>query len=410
MAEVGSGATDVVASVARVQAAHCNGHLYIADGSEAQDYDPINDSVAAFAPRIGDLIQSVKLVANWRNRLVWSGAVQDPQNIFMSRADDAYDYDYGQDDAQSAVALNLGVNGRIGDPVQALCPASDNMLIVGCTRSIHAIMGDPAMGGQSVLVTNETGILGPNAWCHGPDGLYFLGENGFYRLSGRSVENISDTKVPEIGGYADVTGSGSSGQYYLSCAYDIANDGIHVFLTPFTAGTATHYFYDLRTGGFFPEQFPNDMGPTCAAYYNATSASHRNLMLGGRNGYIYEFGSGKNDDTDQQTETAISSYVILQPRRLSRNVTDDSILTDLVGVLGDDSDSVTYQILNADTAEAVQDVTPWATGTWTSGRNNVSPYRVRGGAHGVKVLNATADRAWSLESVTGAYLEGGRQR
>jgi hypothetical protein len=208
-----------------------------------------------------------------------------------------------------------------------------------------------------------------------------------------------------------VSGAGADGEYYITVEYDAARDGILIYLTPFTSGAATHYFYDLRTNGFFPESYANAMGPTCSAFYNAKTPSYRTLLLGGRNGYLYKYDDDtKNDVTDGSTTAAISSNVLLQPRRLSGRFGQDAVLQNIRGVLSDDSDGATYSVLAAETAEGVKDATAFATGTWSSGRNDVSPYRIRGGAHGIQISNTTASESWAMESVTAEAFVGGFQR
>lgn len=404
---------DRFANIAQYSAAHGNGFLFILDGTTPRYYNPVSGTVSSWGARAGEIVKTCKIIANWRNRICMSGSTDDPHNIFMSRLDDAFDFDYGRSDSMSAVALNTTAMGRIGEPVQALMPISDNQLLVGCTRSVWRLLGDPMAGGQLTKLTDEGGVLGQNAWTMDSTGtVYYMGEHGFYRIQpGGRPEPLSITEIPSLSGYKLVSGAGASGEYYITVAYDAQRHGILIYLTPFTSGTATHYWYDIRTGGFFPEQYQAEQGPTAAAFYNATTPTYRVLLLGGREGYLYKYSDSKsNDEIDGQTTDAISSYVLLQPRRLSGTLMNQSVLTNLIGVLSGDSDAALYEILSADEAEEVKDATAFASGSWVAGRNPVQSYRVSGGAHGVKVKNTTASETWAMEGVSGELVSIGRQR
>ena len=409
--------TDQLADVALVSAAHCNGSLFLVDGGQPRYYDPLaaSDKVKNWTARKGELIKTCRGIVNWRNRLVLFGSIDDPQNYHMSRQGNPWDFDTGIGDARSATAGSLSDAGRIGDPITALCPVSDEMLVIGCTRSIWVMHGDPMQGGYATRHCDQTGILASNAWTTDPqDNLYFLGEEGLYVMApGGRPKNLTSIRIPGLSGYRAVQPgqAGSAGQHYVTLAYDADRHGVLIFLAPYAAAAAVHYFYDLRNDALWPESYHNDIGPACAAYYNAAAPACRKLLLGGRNGYLYEFNDAtKSDVVDGSTTAAISSHVWLGPRRLGDSNLRDAVVTNIVGVLSGGSDEVTRGIYSGDTVEAALGAGPAATGTWGAGKNTPDRTRIRGGAHGVKISNATAGRRWAVENVTCQVVEGGPQR
>jgi len=409
--------TDQLADVALVSAAHCNGKLFLVDGAQPRYYDPLaaGDKVRNWTARRGRIVQTCKGAVNWRNRLVLFGSPEDPQNYHMTRQGDPWDFDYDRRDAASAVTGHLSDAGRIGDPITAMCPLSDDLLVIGSTRSVWVLHGDPMQGGYADRRSDQTGILSPNAWTTDPHGrLYFLGEEGLYVLPpGGRVENLTAARIPAISGYRGVAPgqSGASGQHYVTLAYDADRHGILIFLCPYASGAATHYFYDLRNDALFPESYPDVIGPVCSAYYNAASPACRKLLLGGRNGYLYEFDDGtKSDVVDGSTTVPISSHVWISPGRLAGSHGRDAVVTNVAAVLAAGSDEVSYAVYGADTVEGVLSAAAVAAGTWTAGSNPPDRTRVRGGAHGIKILNTTAGRRWALESAACEVVDGGPQR
>lgn len=411
--------TDQLADVSLISAARCNGALFLVDGAQPRYYTPVaaTDKVQAWSPRKGEIVKTCRAVVNYRNRLVLFGAPEDPQNYWMSRQGDPWDFDTGPDDPNAAVTGGQSDLGRIGDPITALCPVSDELLVIGCTRSIWVLRGDPAQGGYVTRHSDQTGILGDRAWTTDPQGaLYFLGEEGLYVMPpGGRPTHLTRARLPELGGYQAVppAQTGAAGQSYVSLAYDAARHGVLLFLTPYSAAEAVHYFYDLRNDAFWPESYPQAMGPTVAAYYSAASGAYRKLLLGGRDGYLYEFADDAAGDVEGGGSTsAIDSYVWIGARRFGGPL-HDALVTGITATLSADSDDVTYGVHAADTAEALcaqSSSEAAATGTWSAGRNAPDRTRVRGGAHAVKLSNDTAGRAWALESVAVEVAPGGPQR
>ncbi|MFH0982823.1 MAG: hypothetical protein V2A79_14975 [Planctomycetota bacterium] len=417
----GSAAADtdsIAGNYGMYSAASVNGNLCIATGATAWFYQPrySSNKVRPLVASAGQIEYGCRIAGNWRGRLWLSNTAREPYAWFASRVNDIFDWDYQSEDPEGAVAGTLSDGARIAEPITAQCPIDNNTCIWGCQKSVWVMRGDPKSGGYAYRASDQAGILGPNAWCTDDKGaLYFLGEFGLYRMTANSQpECISDKRLPQLDGYrAVLTGqSASSGMSYITLAYDAERAGILIFLTPYTSGAATHYFFHLKTGGFWPESYPNRIGPTCAAFYNADAPTSRRLLVGGRDGRLYDYGDTRKHDHTPGGTAAISSRVLLAPQRPGGGMRD-ALVGNVVGTLDASSDAVGYAILGADTMEALAGLTAgsaFATGTWAAGRNIPDRTRVRGGAVGVLVYNATANKRWVLDSVYADVLAGGEQR
>jgi hypothetical protein len=406
----------LLANAALYSAAHCNGNLFIVDGASPVFYNPMAtvaaDKVQPWTARKGRLDPSCRLIVNWRNRLVLAGADADPQNFFLSRRDDPWDFEFSATDSKAAAAAGLAETGRVGDPITALCPLADNVLVIGCSRSLWVMHGDPLAGGSLLCKSDQAGILGPNAWATDPQGnLYFLGEGGLYVMPPLGApKNLSAARIPALASCSAVQSgrAGASGQTYVTLVYDAARHGLMIFLSPYASGPAVHYFYDLRNDAFWPESYPDAIGPTCAVYYGAATPACRKLLLGGRNGWLYQFDESSKSDNVSGAASAIGSHVWIGPVRLAGGL-HDAVVTGVAAVLSSGSDAATYGIHAAATPEAVLAASAAAGGTWSAGRN-VARCRVRGGAHAVQISNAQTSGRWATESLSIEVEPGGRSR
>ena len=189
-----------------VSAATLFGKTYIVDGTSIRKLDTATGVMAAYAASAGTAPTGCTIAVNWRGRLVLSGADSDPQNIYASRAGTqptptvgATDWDYSQPDPLAAWAMNLAPSGRVGPPVVALMPLSDDTMLVGGEQSIWKISGDPADGGAIHPVSDTAGVSGPNAWCRGPDGtVYWVGPTGLFKMSPWASTMVSTAPFEEI--------------------------------------------------------------------------------------------------------------------------------------------------------------------------------------------------------------------
>ena len=424
--------TDTLADVPLYSAAHCNGCLYILDGGNPIYYSPAATSnhIRQWSARSGLLDPTARLVANYRNRLVVAGTFNDPQNWYMSRQDDPFDFQYGQNDAQSAVAGNEYSGGRVSDPITALCPGSDNMLLIGTTRSIWAVHGDPAAGGMVTSITQDCGILSQTAWCADPLGfIYFLSPQGLFhvvplRRSGGGhgimrAQDITSTRIPGLGNVSAVQPgqAASAGDYYVNLCFDEKAHGIQIWLTPYSTGTARHFFFDLRTQSFWPEAYPSSIGPVSAAFYNAKTPTYRAMVLGGTNGLLYRFSDSTAYDVTALVGTGgtaggtagFTSSFMAGSYQLIGDVRD-CVMTGFKPVLSQGSTGARYALYAAHTAEGCVKSAAKETGLIHAGENPRRP-RLIGCSHAVQIYALPADKLqWAMEGMVAEITPSGRCR
>jgi hypothetical protein len=294
-----------------VASANINGYIYFVDGTNITSLNIATNTVTAYAATTGSAPTNCCLACNWRGRLVLAGDSSNPQNFYMARTGVPTDWDYSQTDPAAAVAGNLSKSGQIGEPITALIPYTDDYMIIGCTNSLWMLEGDIADGGTIVRISDQMGILGPNAWCVDPQGLlYFLAPGGLY-----SVKPMWEFyKPPEL-----VSGH-TYDQFFqqidwshnlFTMVSDFDRHYLYIFVTPANQTIAgTHLVYDIRNGGLWPIQYPQNIGPTCALLgLNDAGPASRQVFMGGFDGGIYRIGQVAQDDAG----IAISSLITLGP-------------------------------------------------------------------------------------------------
>lgn len=238
------------------------------------------------------------LDATWRGRLVLSGDINNPQNFYMSRLGVPTDWNYAAVDGAAAVAGNLSQSGQIGEPITAIIPFNDDLMIISTVEAIWLIEGDPADGGSIVRLTREGGILGPYSWTIDPVGnLYYITTAGLWQVN--PVWSVY--RPPQL-----LSGQGFS-QYFealnpnlqnITMAWDAQNKYIKIFVTPSPYGAAgMHIIFDTRNGGYWPYQYPANMGPTCvASYISGNLATTQIIAMGGQDGKVYTESTSALDD------------------------------------------------------------------------------------------------------------------
>lgn len=298
-----------------------NQHAYIVDGTNFVDVDIVAGTVVAMttatSPPLptgaGTLPAGCTLACGWRGRLILSGAQSNPQNVYASRVSNPYDWNYAATDPSAAWVDGPASNGRIGESVTALIPYTDDYMIVGAAHSIFMYQGDPAAQGTNVIVSQGTGIIGKDAWCVSPDNrLYYLATGGLFSVQPifelyRPPENISKGSFNQFFKALD------PGAQYTSLIWDADLHYMHIFVTPIgETAVGTHLIYDERNKGLWPQQFPINIGPTCATLYlDNNNPNQRAILLGGWDGYIRRYAF--TDYTTDDDGTTISSSVTLGP-------------------------------------------------------------------------------------------------
>jgi hypothetical protein len=377
-------------------------------------YDPVNDTLTRWSaqPSYGMVPVGCSMVVRYRDRLVLAGDPLDPNEWYMSRQGDPYDWLFTDVDVGAAVKGSNSDAGRIGDAITALMTFNDDYLFFGCRSSLWILRGDPTAGGKIDSVSRTIGVLDRNSWCTGPAGeIIWLSREGLWVtnpecLTCTPVAISRETLPRELLNVNPLTA-------YVTMVYDVVDRGVHIYLTPrISSLTDTtkmpsavgHWFLDWNTKGLFPVSFASKShNPTTAIAYSGLSASDSTAIMAGYDGSLYRYSWTAPSDHG----TAISSYVALGPIMIGDGMRD-GMIREIRGTLGTDSNDVTWSLYAASTAEnAVKETDAHHTGTFSAGHRNVSyaPSRCE-----AAVLKLSASEPWAMESVSMVLGKCGRAR
>jgi hypothetical protein len=338
---------------------------------------PLNNTPAG-VPILGPSQSAATMIALYRGRIVLAGVASDPQNWFMSKAGDPLDWNYTPTTITQtmAVAGNNSTAGLMGDVITCIAPYNDDLMFMGGDHTLWVMRGDPAAGGVIDNISYQTGIVGPDAWTRDPEGtFYFFGAGTLWRVSAGTT-----TPEPLSRGVLDRTfGAIDYATYQVRLLWDENNKGVHLYFTPATqpGSSPSHYFWDRRAGGFWPDQYPVALGPTAVWNFDADLPNDRAMLLGGFDSYIRQIPATIQKDDDG---TVIHSYVRYAPKVYGGD-TANARLSDLVPIMDTSSDQVSLRIFAGDSPESVAVSTvPQVSKVLRSGRNVNLRQRVTGNA------------------------------
>ncbi len=366
----------------------------------------------------------------YNGRVVLSGNPAAPNQWYMSRQTNMWDWAYIANDAQSPVFGGQGDLGETGDIVRCLAPYKDDYLVIGCASSMFIMFGDPMNGGELRELSLTTGIFGANSYCwDNNNNFYFWGNNGLYKVHiPGSPQCISQFKLPRI--VKDE--AASSATHRVTLLYDNNRHGILVAITLLADGSNSNYWYDLNgldeqeIGGFFPEVYPDTCGIYSGIYYESNTASLKGLVLGCTDGYIRTFDDIVKSDVVGEQSNAINSYVNIGPIPMSSIPLREGTLSgiDLTVAGGgsggsqSDSDDVDFKVYTARTSEQVierlnANTNPNFAGTFVGPGNVRGTTRrqtVRNSSLGLRLQNTTADESWGFEDLFIHLKDSGRKK
>lgn len=366
----------------------------------------------------GSLPNKAYLGCNYRGRPVLSGDPEHPHQWNMGRQLHPFDFAYVANDAQSPVAGGNADAGEIGDVIRALIPYKDDYLIFGCATTMWYLAGDAAEGGSINELDLTVGIFGANSWCFDGKGfLYFFGTNGIYKTTiPGTPECVSEIRLPKL--IKDEAIDPST--HRITMVFDRTRVGILVCITKLSDGSNSNYWYDLQTGGFFPESYENECGAYSSLFYGANDPDYRDLLVGCKDGYIRKFNDSLKSDNDSADAAgvgtiAIDSYVGFGPLQISEDPRYQGKITglDLITAGGasggseSDSSDVTCKIFTAKSAEEIVEklyvgTTPNASKVLKApGRQHGATMKrkIRGVYAGIELRNSTAAQSWGFEQL-----------
>lgn len=385
----------------------------------------------------GAMPNQTTIVSLYQGRLVLGGDADYSHMWYQSRQANPWNFLYGINDAQSAVAGNDADAGEIGDVITAVIPYKDDFCIFGAAGSIWYLVGNAAEGGVILELSLTAGILASKAWCwDNQDNLYILATTGLLKIPRGfgQPENLTGQSYPNFIkdlDYDDVDDR-------LTMAYDRIRHGIHICKTELADGTNKNWWFDLKitskegpVGGLFPETFPEECGVCSMFYYESNDPDYRDLLFGCYDGYIrFSDDSAEDDNIGADVDTdveAIDSYVCFGPTPLARENREGKI-TSLVGVLAGggigstsplqpDSDDVDYEIFTGLSAAKVLERLKAATRSPNIAgvisapgriRGSVKRQTIRGAFAGIRIGNDDAKETWALERLLVNAKEIGR--
>ncbi len=358
----------------------------------------------------------------YMGRIVLSGNPSDPNQWYMSRQNDPFDWDYGAADAQTAIAGETGLAGKAGDIIRALIPYNDDYLFFGCASSIWVMQGDPAVGGTLQPLTNTTGIYSSTSWCFDDSGnLYFLGDAGIYMCSvaeGVSKpQNVTSVIIPRLKDELNLNHK----THRVMMAYDKKRHGILVAITYLPTGENQNYWVDSLTGGFFPEKYQRECGAYSMIYYNADNENESALLMGNQDGNIRKFNDQRTYD-EAYGDIAIYSKCLLPVIPAGQDSSRTGRMVDLTFVTAGgcsdgsrrDSDKVQYKLYTGecpeDVIEKAEDQQPplYSGELVGAGKHHQVRKRLRGRSIGVLLENNELNKGWALEQAEIDIRQSGR--
>ncbi len=363
-------------------------------------------------------------------RPVLSGDPEAPNQWYMGRQTDIWDWAYLANDAGSPVRGGNADLGELGDIVRCLAPYKDDYLVFGCASSIWIMFGDPMAGGALRELSLTTGIFGANSYCwDNNNNFYFWGNNGLYRTQIPGVPQcISQFKLPRL--VKDEAASPST--HRITMVYDADRHGILVAITVLASGVNSNYWYDLNAlddneiGSFFPESYPSDCGVFAGVYYNSNTPGLKGMVLGNADGFLRIFDDDVKSDVVGAASNAIDSYVCLGPVPMSGVARREGTLAgfDLTVAGGgaggsqSDSDDIDFKIYAARSAEKVLELFSTNTNPKFAGsfagpgnlRGSTRQQTVRDVYFGMRLQNDTVGESWAFEDLYLNLKESGRQK
>lgn len=245
-------------------------------------------------------------------------------------------------------AFALGVDRKPGASytILSLKSVSDNVLLIGCSRAIQLLVGDPVDGFPEIVeVASDVGISGLSAVTTGIEGVNIAHSPD----AGLLLVPVSGAPVPVSAGVLTELiqfPRGDRQAYAVTLVRDTQRHGLHIFLTLRESTGSVHLWYDEKiggyqpgAGGFFPEDFPDDCDPICAVNWRGS------VIMGGKTGYLWKFGTTAADNG--------AGITTRMPLSLMNDdgVIGDTVLSYFKAELSDSSDAVTCRIFGGNTVE-----------------------------------------------------------
>jgi hypothetical protein len=362
-----------------------------------------------------------RLIEKYNRRVVLSGLPAEPNNWYMTRVGDPFDFNY----SVAPVGAEQAANRSLDDKINAMVPFADDVLVFGCDHSIIQLSGDPMYGGQYDTLSDTIGMAWGRPWCKAPHGaaFFFGSRGGVYTLAPNSrPQDITSRAIRERMAKIDLSA------HIIRMVWNDREVGFHVLISPIDPTSATeHFYFDLRTESWWIDKFEARWGSDPASTggnfeeniyphnavaihtFDGDAVGDRVMLLGGRDGRIYKWDVTAQSDYLGTVPFPIKSNVYYGPLnfRNSGKVSLSALNGTLSGTrTGEPNPRVDYDVLVGNTAEEIVNSADESkirrfSGTWSPGRNNTN--RDRAIAHDIMIKIKSNDVSTTL---TGAHGTG----
>jgi len=370
----------------------------------AKVYDSDADALTHWKATAGLVPAGCPIIEIFQERPVLGGDPESPGVWFMGRFADFLDFNYGAsntDRLRAAASNNTNSDtGGLAIPMSAIAACTEDYLLFSAESELFLLRGDPTIGGVLGNVSRQIGIGSRTAWCRLPDGsVAFLSRDGLYRFhpSNPIPENLSREKLP-----AELIDVVQNTNLTVSLEFDVAYQGIDIFITPATAGPTTHYWFDWATRGLWKVALAStDHDPLSITY----DAKANRVLLGGRDGYLRHYDPAASDDDG----TTVSSHVLYGPFRLGGAGEREGQINEVYVVLDDASGDVTLDVLVGDDPESASVAPSSVSRTLSSGYSGRVLIRARGAWGFIRVSDSSGSQ-WAIDSLSMTVKQNGRHR
>jgi len=181
---------------------------------------------------------------------------------------------------------------------------------------------------------------------------------------------------------------------------------VHIYLSPENPTSRKHWWYSTVHDSFWPMTTQTDHDPMTALEFRDTSLGNVGVLLGCRDGYIRYY----DDYAERDEDSAVTWYVEYGPFNLGDDYEAGSLDT-LIGVLGQNSGSVTWKVRVDEDHESVTDSSSnFATGTWVAGKNYPVHVRSYGKSCVIQLTGTGTNRRCAIERLTAILAKRGLDR
>lgn len=271
-------------------------------------YDPVLNELRVWetdraddgtGPSKGTVPIGNHIIARFLGRIYLAGFP--PHQWSACRVGDPMDWDFGAgliaagDDPSAAIFDEFSELGDIGEPLRAMAPFVDDYMIFGTPNRLFRLSGDPRSGARFLNVSTESGIASPQAWAMTPEGamVYLDQERGLFLLAPGAQtypEALSANVLPRE--LRDINLPDTN----VQVAYDHRRVGIHIILSSISGRSVDHWWYDRRTGGFWPFSLDSAHLPMVTLSHQSVSAQGSGVLLGCNDGFVRRFDASSGSD------------------------------------------------------------------------------------------------------------------